>query len=198
MCVQQHGVVGVGGVLQRAGVAERDVGRESFSFTLGLRSEQSPYSGTLAAIAYVLRHIPNGPKRLAVLTTNKAATQSIAKPQQQSGQEFIRCIYESTEDLRNRDVSTSIIWLPSESDVGLLSAARKEAKEATRDGAIPERQFPRMLSTTFNTEKRKLQAKRCLPDAVGKHSKSIDTALPGDHTRKIYETLPWNERTVLA
>ncbi|KAM3490228.1 hypothetical protein MY3957_006467 [Beauveria namnaoensis] len=194
----RNGVVGVGGVIQCSSTTQCNVQRETFSFTLGPRAEQSPYSGALAAMAYVLRHVPSGCKRVSILTRSKAAVQSLKNPHQQSGQEFIRCIYDSIQDQQENGVSISITWKPTESDDELLNVAKRKAKDATREGARPEQQFPKMLSTTFNIEKRKLRAERHIPENVGKYSKSIDTALPGEHTRALYEDLPWNERTVLA
>jgi hypothetical protein len=39
---------------------------------------------------------------------------------------------------------------------------------------------------------------RGLPENIGKHSKRIDTALPGKHTRQLYDRLSWKEASVLA
>ncbi|PTB47495.1 hypothetical protein M431DRAFT_102124 [Trichoderma harzianum CBS 226.95] len=79
-----------------------------------------------------------------------------------------------------------------------LMAAKTETREATKDCATPQRQFPRMRSTTLNIQKQKLEAERCIPEKVGKHAKRIDAALPGNHTRLLYDELPWKERSVLA
>ena len=199
----RNGVVRVGGVIQCSSTTQCSVQRETFSFTLGPRAEQSPCSGALVAMAYVLRHVPSGCKRLSILTRNKAAVQSLTNPHQQSGQEFIRCIYDSIQDQNETGVSISITWKSTDSDDELLNVAKRKAKDATREGARPEQQFPKMLFpkmlfATFNIEKRKLRAERHIPENVGRYSKNIDTALPGKHTRALYEDLPWNERTVLA
>ena len=37
-----------------------------------------------------------------------------------------------------------------------------------------------------------------LPETVGKYSKKIDTALPGKHTRRLYDKLSWKEAGILA
>ena len=63
---------------------------------------------------------------------------------------------------------------------------------------MPQTQFPRMRSTTLNIERRKLKAERYIPDKVGKHSKKVDAALPGDHTVLLYDERPWKERNALA
>lgn len=39
---------------------------------------------------------------------------------------------------------------------------------------------------------------RILPDGVGKYSKEMDTALPGKHTRTLYDSLKRREASVLA
>ena len=41
-------------------------------------------------------------------------------------------------------------------------------------------------------------ATRSLPEKVGKFSKRVDTALPGKHTRKLYDQLTRKEASVLA
>ena len=45
---------------------------------------------------------------------------------------------------------------------------------------------------------RSVREERCLPEGVGKYSKRIDTALPGSHTREIYDEWPWEGRSVLG
>jgi len=44
----------------------------------------------------------------------------------------------------------------------------------------------------------KLGTNRSLPEKVGIHSKRVDVALLGKHTRKLYDQLSWKEASVLA
>lgn len=37
-----------------------------------------------------------------------------------------------------------------------------------------------------------------MPEGVGRFSKKIDVALPGSHTREIYEEWSWREHSTLA
>jgi hypothetical protein len=55
-----------------------------------------------------------------------------------------------------------------------------------------------MQSTTLNIARSKLSSTKSLPEKVGKHSKKVDTALPGKHTRRLYDRLTWKEASVLA
>jgi hypothetical protein len=67
---------------------------KSFSVTLGVRSEQNPYSGELAAMAHALRTLlVLKLYRITLLTSNKAAALALRSPRQQSGQEYIYKIY---------------------------------------------------------------------------------------------------------
>lgn len=41
-------------------------------------------------------------------------------------------------------------------------------------------------------------ASKGLPENVGRHTKRVDAALPGKHTRQLYDRLSWKEASVLA
>jgi hypothetical protein len=163
---------------------------QTFSFTLGMRTEQNPY-GELAAMAYALRRtLPKLRYRsVAMLTINKAAALALKQPRQQSGQEYIRCIYDSTEELREDGNVVRILWLPTSDKNKLLKLAKAEAQKATRQGAIPQKKFPRMQLTTLSAARTRVNSDRSLLEKVGRHSKRVDAALPGKHTKQLYDQL---------
>lgn len=194
----RNAIVGVGGVIQTENAATGQLKREAFSFTLGARTEQNPFSGELAAMAYALRNLPDCThQNIALFTCNKGAVAALNRPYQQSGQEFIKCIYDSVDQLVDK-ANTMVVGWDSPDKNKLLQAAKRQAKAATQQGAAPKVQFPLMKSTTLNTERRKLEGERGLPESVGKFSKKIGAALPGSHTREIYEEWSWRERSALA
>jgi hypothetical protein len=55
-----------------------------------------------------------------------------------------------------------------------------------------------MKSTTLNISRSQAVPKSCLPENIGKHSKRVDAALPGKHTRQLYDRLSWKEASALA
>jgi hypothetical protein len=55
-----------------------------------------------------------------------------------------------------------------------------------------------MKSTTLNLARSQAATTKALPEDVGRHIKRVDAALPGKHTRQLYDGLSWNEATVLA
>lgn len=106
----RNGIVGVGGVIEIPALVRGGPKLERFSFTLGMRTEQNPFSGELAATAYALRHLPDLKYRsVAVLASNRAAVLTIRNPRQQSGQEYVRCIYDSIGTLKVKGNVVAII-----------------------------------------------------------------------------------------
>jgi len=55
-----------------------------------------------------------------------------------------------------------------------------------------------MRSATLTRARSSLSAAKSLPERVGKHSKKVDTALPGKHTRQLYDQSSWKEASILA
>jgi hypothetical protein len=55
-----------------------------------------------------------------------------------------------------------------------------------------------MKSTTLNIARSQAATSNDLPENVGRHVKRIDAALPGKHTRQLYDRLSWKEASVLA
>ena len=55
-----------------------------------------------------------------------------------------------------------------------------------------------MLYVFLNIARSKAVTSKEWPENVGKHSKRVDAALPGKHTRQLYDRLSWKEASVLA
>jgi hypothetical protein len=128
-------------------------------------------------------------RSIVLLTRNKSTVLTLRKPRQQSGQGYVRQIYKSVGALQGEGITTTVVWLPSQVESDILKLAKAKAKSATRPGAIPQLQLPSMQSTTLNITHSKQGTTRSLPEKVRKHSKRIDTALPGKHTRRLYDSL---------
>lgn len=196
----RNGVVGVGGAVQMPDDGENGPRTETFCFTLGPRTEQNPYSGELAAMAYLLRRTLSGMRGQAIvlLTSNRAAALSVRNPRQQSGQEFICCIYESLNSLQARENTVTMQWSPSSEENELLQEAKREARKTTAQDSVPQKQFPVMRSTTLSMARTNLPRTTSLPSNVGRYSKRIDSALPGTHTKRLYNQLNRKEAGILV
>jgi len=117
----RNDVVGAGGVvLARAHEDAEEIG-VTFSFTVGVESEQNPYSGELAAMAHALKALPDvRNRRVALLTSNQAVALTLCNPRQHSGQEYVRRIYGSINKLWKSGNGILVFWIPSSNENELL------------------------------------------------------------------------------
>ncbi|KAI2930361.1 hypothetical protein CBS147321_10549 [Aspergillus niger] len=178
----RNGMVGFGVAIEKQPPRYRKLKLKTFSMTLGARSEQNPFSAELAA-SYIER---------------AAAALTIQNPRQQSGQEFVCQTYKLMNRLRRKGNHIRILWVPTSEDNKLLGLAKEQARTATHEDAIPQAQVSRMKSTTLNLARSQAVTTKALPEDVGRHVKRVDAALPGKHTRQLYDGLTWKEATVLA
>ncbi|CEJ62734.1 Putative Reverse transcriptase [Penicillium brasilianum] len=192
-------LVGFGVAIKKQPPRYRKLKLKSFFVTLGARSEQNPFSAELAAMAHTLNMLA-GLKdyRITLLTSNKAAALAIRNPRQQSGQEFVRQTYKLIQRLQRNGNHINILWVPTSNDNKLLGLAKEQARTATLKDAVPQEAVPRMKSTTLNLARSQATAYNDLPENVGRHVKRVDAALPGKHTRQLYDRLSWKEASVLA
>ncbi|KAG7000626.1 hypothetical protein FOFC_03578 [Fusarium oxysporum] len=175
----RNGIVGMSGVVRNVGSGGADDVLAKYSVTLGPKDEQNAYTAELEAIAVVLRCIPDGLRHRCVIiaTRNRSALQAIAKPRQQSGQGTIREIYKHVKRLEKGGNTIKMRWVSSTDESFTLGAkAKAEARKATDSGCR------RMM----------------LPEGVGGYSKRLDKALPGKHTRTLYDALKRRESDILV
>ena len=192
-------LVGFGGAIEKQPPRYRKPKLKTFSVTLGVRAEQNPYSAELAAMAHVL-NLPPALKgyRITLLTSNKAAALTLRNPRQQSGQRHIDQIYKLIRRLKRNGNRINIRWVPTSAANKLLGLAKEQARTATQEDALLQARDPRMKSTTLNIARSYVATGKGLPENVGKHAKRVDAALPGKHTRQLYDRLSWKEASVLA
>jgi hypothetical protein len=85
---------------------------------------------------------------IIIYTRNKGAMLMIQQPRQPSGQEYIRCIYDSLQTLKEQGNTVAIPWIPSGDEHDLLREAKDAARGTTGTEAVPQVQFPR-CATVF-------------------------------------------------
>ncbi|KAJ5494161.1 hypothetical protein N7463_010248 [Penicillium fimorum] len=191
-------LVGFGVAIEKQPPRYRKLKLKTLSVTLGARTEQNPFSAELAALAHALKMVV-GLKNYSItlLTSNKAAALTLRNPRQQSGQEFVCQLYRSMRKLRNGN-QINVQWISTSEDNKLRGLAKEQARTATQEDALPQERVPRMKSTTLNIARSQAVPCSKLPENIGRHAKRVDAALPGKHTRLLYDRLTWKEATVLA
>ncbi|KAJ5500659.1 hypothetical protein N7453_009710 [Penicillium expansum] len=192
-------LVGFGVAIEKRPPRNRKLKHKTLSITLAARAEQNPFSAELAAMARVLS-TATGLKdyTITLLTSNKAAILTLRNPRQQSGQEFVCRIYESIKRLQRNGNYIRFRWVSASENNKLLGLAKEQARAATQEDALLQEHAPRMKSTTLNLARSQAVPRNTLPADVGKHAKRVDAALPGKHTRLLYDRLSWKEASVLA
>jgi ribonuclease HI len=196
----KNGIVGMGGIVQDNLFSGSSKIVVNYAATLGMREEQNPYTAELAAIAMALKSMPPriSHRHITIVTRNQSAIAAIRQPRQQSGQGLIMQIYESAKLLKQRGNSIDFRWAPAESNFSLGPEAKAAAQRATKEIRTLDSRLQQAKSTTIKLAMNKQQGGRLLPQGVGKFSKAMDAALPGKHTRPLYDKLKRREACVLA
>ncbi|KJZ68207.1 hypothetical protein HIM_12402 [Hirsutella minnesotensis 3608] len=148
-----------------------------------------------------LRCVPPGlhDRDFTIVKSNRSVLQVIGRPRQQSGQCTIREIYGSVEYLGKRGCRVRLRCVPAKNEEFTLGPlAKVQAKRATRDECIAEPATFQARSTTLRLLLNEQAQVGQIPERVGKYSKRIDKALPGVHTRKVYDELKRKEAEVLV
>ncbi|KAJ5267820.1 hypothetical protein N7478_010628 [Penicillium angulare] len=136
--------------------------------------------------------------KITLLTRNKAAGLTLKNPRRQSGQGFVCQMYKLMRRLQRNVNRIKFHWIPTSENNKLLGLAKEHARAATREDALPQERVPRMKSTTLNIARSQAVPTNELPQNVERHANRVDAALPGKHTRQLYDRLTWKEATVLA
>jgi hypothetical protein len=87
--------------------------------------------------------------------------------------------------------------VPAQVEIALKTRAKKAAKEATAEGRLGSRKTG-AKSTILNIALQDLRGKRKLPKGVGRYTTELDRALPGKHTKLLYDSLKRTEARILV
>jgi hypothetical protein len=136
-------------------------------------------------------------REITVFTSNQAAIQVVTQPKHQSGQDNVTQIYGAARKLEGHN-RVLLRWIPAQEGFQLGRDAKKAAQRGTELGKQPEKQVRGAKSTIINWARAKRRKSKTLPEGVGNHLKKIATALPGRHTRILYDALGREKAGVLA
>ncbi|KAI8411171.1 hypothetical protein FOFC_07765, partial [Fusarium oxysporum] len=134
-----------------------------------------------------------------IATRNRSALQAITKPRQQSGQSTIRKIYKPVERLGKGGSTIAMRWVSPTNDSFTLGVkAKAEARKATDRDCRATKPPHQARSTRLRILLAQRQQRMMLPESVGSYSKRFHKALPGRHTRTLYDALKRRESDILV
>ena len=198
----KQGVLGAGGAIYSHLIPNMtEASLNTFSVTVSSQKNSNTYATDLFAVSHSLKLMATACKDVSVqvYTHNKSVLQSIQKPRQQSGQELLREIYQTTQLLYKNRCTVELFWIPAANPFLGSKSAKTAAKTATL-GTSPQSQKEITRRTTLLSAALKTFAgkKPPLPPLVGKFTQSIDCALPGKHTRLLYDSFSKPQAALLA
>jgi len=196
---RKNGLVGAGFAVEEKTEYDESAAT-SYSLTLARDEGHNPYTAEIQAIDLALRHmLRHAPGRdVTIFSSNRSALQAIAQPKQQSGQESLVRIYAAACRFNADNRKIRLVWVPIQGDFQLGQNAKRAVRAATRPDQQPPSTAYLAKSTVLNNAMANLATVRALPENRGRFSKEIDIALPGKHTKKLYDTLSRPEANVLV
>jgi len=91
-----------------------------------------------------------------------------------------------------------MMWIPAGHEFSELAKAKEAVQRATEGDAVPHEQTARAKTTTLRRIISSRNQQKPLAEGVGRYSRRIDVALPGPHTRILYDSLSRREGNVLV
>jgi DNA-binding protein H-NS len=192
---EKNGIVGIGGAIcdtittgssDKAAIA-------TYTVTLGPRDRLNIYFAEIIAVATALRNLSALPLQnrvITVLSSILSLLQVINSPKQQSGQSYIRQIYESTNKLHETGNRVFANWTTASEHIALKEKAKAMARQAAAPIRDAKEQTSSAKTIVLYLAKRKYKGQ--LIERVGEYTRKFDRALPGRHTRLLYCTMASN------
>jgi hypothetical protein len=167
---------------------------------IGTQGDQNPYSAELVAIALALRAVFGWRRATAVIVVsrNKAVLQALSNPAQQAGQGHMIRAYKEIRRLRQEGKEVIARWTEEGVMDGIGKRAKEAAREAAEGGVRTPGKVPGSKATMLREAMKRGKMRHTLPAGVGRYSKELDAALPGDHTKGLYDPLTKAEASILA
>ena len=198
----QNGRVGIG-VVYMGAQAQRMV-----STTIGSNTSLNAHHGELVALLEACRvvdeqwldHGTDARIPVRILSTSRSALEVLSRPRQQAGQWIVREIHQLLGHLAASWKSQVVFqWIPNTPDARGSKLTHGLARKATSsDQQVPAGRKLRSKAnktpvTPFHERRKQREAR-----PGGRYTKQLDRALPGRHTRKLYDNLRRDEAQILA
>lgn len=184
----------------------------TISRTISAPYQINTFAGELAAIeaatSFLLSQLQGGRKELLhsiIFSDSQEALKALKTPAQQSGQFFIRNITSQAATInKSRFASVRYQWCPGHSKVLGNEKAHTLSRKATEPGnVIQSTSAPKvlLLASALSIAKQKFSYQNIgdfYKAKVGRFTKTFDKALPGPHTRLLYNRKQKTHASILC
>jgi hypothetical protein len=186
----------------------------SWHQAVGSEERMNVYYGQLGAIyeaaTYVKTMIPKvsmAPSsiRVTFVTNNRTVLDSLTNPGNQSGQSLLCQIINVIFEIVERGTQVELRWLAAhdltEGNVEARSLLNRRLDELNSLGSPPWWANTQLRSTLWSEMRRKISKAKMeefKKRTGGKFTRAFDSALPGKHTRLLYDGLNRQEAALLA
>lgn len=198
----RNGKIGIG-VTSSSTISPMNVIR-----TIGASSSVSAHHGELVAIQEACLLIDTlwpaddiYPRTtVTIFSDSQSALQALARPRQQSGQSILRDVLHQLQRLSSRwGPRVAFQWLPAHSNIAGNERAHTLAREATEDRQpVPPSVKLKAAAIRESRDHDECGRQRFRASRGGRHAKDLDGALPGAHTRQLYDSLTRPEAQLIA
>ena len=198
---ERKGIVGMGGAIcdTTTTIPTNEAPIAAYAATLGPRDQVNAYFAEIIAVVTALRNLSNislNDRVITLLSSSVSVLQVINCPRQQSGQSYIRQIYASIYKLHQTGNRVVAIWAPSNEQITLREKAKSMARQAVQPLPQVTDQTSSAKATVLRLATQKHQGKPI--ERVGEFTRKVDSALPGKHTRLLYNSFNRAQANILV
>jgi ribonuclease HI len=139
-----------------------------------------------------------GPVTHHIVTDSERALRLLHQPGKHKN-EVLRQIFSLLVTAREQQLEIQFSWVPAHSGVVGNEIAHSLAHSATEIGRIPiDRKIPLKERRKPDSGQQEQRRTRFHALKVARHLRTLDTALPGKHTRKLYDRMKRADAAILA
>jgi hypothetical protein len=202
-------LIGIGGAIDGVSWTDSEGERPKYDKTIGTSAQVNAYTavlasveegvGTIAHAVYMGELSPSlQGQTIHMFTNNRSALATLRAPTRRSGQAIVSKILKHAKSLKASGNSLIFAWAP----VNPIFRLGQRAKLSVQQSTNRERQVQGRARFTRKTvrivQERLVRASLQAPTMFGESVCRIDTAWPGDHTRRVYDSLSKRQASALV
>lgn len=202
-------MVGIGGVIEGVDWISNGNERLEYDRTVGTSTQIDAYTAALFSIEVGLGMIVDAVyagalsprahgQKVHVFTNDRTVLSTLRALGRRSGQAIVGKILKHVRYLEGFSNHVVFAWAPVNPIFELGQGAKQLAQRSTDEGRVPQDRVKLTKRAVQSAQERLGRATLQASTTFGESVRRVDTAWPGDHTRRIYDNLSKRQASVLA